>query len=431
MKLFDANDNILKTIQKNEIANRFAKVFSVDVLVKGSTILLLPVYLHLMTQEEVGTFNYIFAFIQTMTTVFIFGLSSAQSKLYHEYKETERGQLLFSTNLVLILFLVFVLFAIYVFGLDVRLINFIFEYPIPYHSYRLPILLALITSVGSYMLFNYLLTSEKIRRVQLYNLLRMFISNGFVIGILYFSKSDKILTRFITYFVCESLLWICFLIGYVEQFRFIVDWEKIKRILSICVPVFLLSLISTIMGFSDKFFIQRKTDMSIMAFYTTGVTIASVCSLIIMSFQNIWLPIFLKEKNVKENIRKTQKMTKIIAFTLILIAIFMIIGVKIALIFNIIPTVYNDIVKILPFLFLSQIILAVNVLWSNYFLYFEKMNLGAITGGFVYLICFSLNFILIPRFGITGAIVSLLLGNTILLIVVFTVVNRLYNENIK
>jgi len=431
MKLFDANDNILKTIQKNEIANRFAKVFSVDVLVKGSTILLLPVYLHLMTQEEVGTFNYIFAFIQTMTTVFIFGLSSAQSKLYHEYKETERGQLLFSTNLVLILFLVFVLFAIYVFGLDVRLINFIFEYPIPYHSYRLPILLALITSVGSYMLFNYLLTSEKIRRVQLYNLLRMFISNGFVIGILYFSKSDKILTRFITYFVCESLLWICFLIGYVEQFRFIVDWEKIKRILSICVPVFLLSLISTIMGFSDKFFIQRKTDMSIMAFYTTGVTIASVCSLIIMSFQNIWLPIFLKEKNVKENIRKTQKMTKIIAFTLILIAIFMIIGVKIALIFNIIPTVYNDIVKILPFLFLSQIILAVNALWSNYFLYFEKMKLGAITGGFVYFICFFLNFILIPRFGVNGAIVSLLLGNCILLFVVYTVINRLYKKVLK
>ena len=422
-------ENIFKTIQKNEIANRFVKVFSIDILVKGSTFLLLPVYLHLMTQEEVGTFNYVSVFIQTISIVLNFGLYPAQSKLYHEYNENERRKLLFSINLVLFSFLALLLLPVYALKLDSQLINFVFEHPIPYHLYRWPLLLALITSVGSYMLFNYLLTSEKIRRVQLYNLLRMFISNGFVIGILFFSKSDHILTRLITYYVCESLLWVCFLIGYVKQFRLTIDWEKIKRILSICIPVFLLSLVSTVLAFSDKFFVQQKTDMSVMAIYTTGITIASACSLIIMSFQNIWLPVFLKEKNLEINFRRTIKMTKIIVGSFTGIAVIMIIGVKIALMFNIIPISYNDVLKILPFLFIAQIISAVNTLYGNYFLYFGRMTLGSLVGGSVYVVSFFINFMLIPRYGVTGAVIALLINSAILLTTVYLVVKHLYRNH--
>jgi len=417
--------NIFELIRKNEIANRFVKVFSVDVFVKGATFLLLPVYLHLMTKEEVGTFNYMFAFIQTLSIVLNFGLYPAQSKLYHEYKGMKRRQLLFSINLLLVSFLVLFLLPIYAFGLDIRLINFIFEYPIPYHLYRWPLLLALITSVGSYILFNYLLTSEKIRQVQIYNLLRLFISNGFVIGILYFSEGDKVLSRLITYYSCELFLWLCFFIGYAKRFAVKIDFSQIKRILSICIPVSLLSLISTTMGFSDKFFVLQKTNMSVMAIYTTGITIASVCSLIIMSFQNIWLPVFLKEKNVEINFRRTIKMSKIIVGSFTGIAIIMIIGVKIALMLNIIPSSYNDVLKILPFLFVAQIIHSVNVLFGNYFLYFERMRLSVLVGSCIYAVSFFINFILIPRYGVNGAIMALLLNSTILLTTVYLIARNM------
>lgn len=416
---------------RNEIANRFAKVFSVDVLVKGSTFLLLPVYLHLMTQEEVGTFNYIFVFIQTISVLLIFGLYQAQSKLYHDYKGIEREQLLFSINLVLFAFLAVILLPIYVFGFDFQLMDFVFGNSINYELFRWPLLLAFITSVGSYLLFNYLLTSENIRKVQIYNLLKMIISNGIVIVILYVSKSDKVITRLIVYYLCEIMLWICFLFSYVKQFRFTFDWEKIKRILSICIPTFLLSLISTILGFSDKYFVRQKTDMSIMAVYTVGITISSVCYLVIMSFQNVWMPIFLKEKNVEENFRKTGKLVKIIIGSFIGIAVIMIIGVKIALMFNIIPTSYGEVLKILPFLFIAQIISSVNTLYGNYFLYFNRMTLGSLVGGSVYIVSFFINFWLIPRYGVTGAVIAILLNNIVLLTIVYSVVKHLYRNNIN
>jgi len=431
MKWSETIIDIFKTIQNNEIASRFTKVFSVDVLVKGSTFLLLPVYLHLMTQEDVGTFNYLFVFVQTLSILLSFGLNSAQSKLYHDYKGVERRQLLFSINLLLLAFFAIVLVPACAFGLDVRLINFVFEHPIPYPLYRFPLLLSLITTVGSNLLLNYLLTSEKIRKVQIYNLLRLFISNGFVIAILFFSKGDKVLIRLTTYYLCEALLWICFFVGYVKQFRFALDWAKTKKIFSICFPLFLLSLVSTVLSFSDKFFVQQKTDMSVMAVYTTGITIAAVCSLIIMSFQNIWLPIFLKEKNVEINFRRTNKMAKLIAVSFTGIAIFMIIGVKVALILDIIPSSYGDVLKILPFLFVSQIILAVNVLYGNYFLYFGRMTLGSLVGGSIYVVSFFLNFILIPRYGVSGAVGALSINSVLMLTTVYLVVNYLYRNQKK
>jgi O-antigen/teichoic acid export membrane protein len=422
-------NNVFQIIQTNEIASRFARVFSVDVLVKGATFLLLPVYLHLMTQDEVGTFNYFFSLVQTLTLLLTFGLSTPQSKLYHDYKGADRGQLLFSINIVLVVFLILILVPVYCFRLDFRLMDFLFEQPVPYHQYRWPLLLGIITSIMNYMLLNYLLTSENIKQVQRYNLLRLFISNGVVIAILYLSDGDKVLSRLMIYYTCEMALVVCFVFMYIKLFVPVFNGKLIKKILSFSLPVFLLAIISTVQGFSDKFFIQQKTDMSSLAIYTLGITIASVCSLVIMSFQNIWLPVFFKEKDVAINFRKTKKMVKLIVVAFILLAATMIAGIKVALEFNVIPTVYREVLNILPFLFLSQIILAVNTLLGNYFIYFERTILGMLTGGGIYVVCFVLNFLLIPRYGIPGAVVSLLCGNIILVTTVYLIVKRLYRKN--
>ena len=118
--------------------------------------------------------------------------------------------------------------------------------------------------------------------------------------------------------------------------------------------------------------------MSILAVYTIGATIAAICGLIIQSFQNIWLPIFFKEKDVVVNFRKTKKMTLLIITLFSIISIVLIAGTKLALIFNIIPKNYNNVLPILPFLFLSQIIVSVNAIFGNYFSYFGKVHLGAV-----------------------------------------------------
>jgi len=63
--------------------NKFTGVLSIDILVKASGFLLIPVYLRLMTQNEFGLYNYLLSIIQTFSLVLNLGLYIPQSKLYH------------------------------------------------------------------------------------------------------------------------------------------------------------------------------------------------------------------------------------------------------------------------------------------------------------------------------------------------------------
>ena len=65
----------------NVLVKNYAKVFSVDILVKLSSFILLPVYLKLMTQEAFGLYTYLLAIISSFSLVMNFGLYVAQSKL--------------------------------------------------------------------------------------------------------------------------------------------------------------------------------------------------------------------------------------------------------------------------------------------------------------------------------------------------------------
>src|ERR1700761_78023 len=97
--------NRLDAYTGNVLIKRLFAVLSVDILVKLSGMLLLPVYLRLMTQNEYGLYNYLISVILTFSLVLNFGLYIPVSKFYHDHSDTaDRGSLLF-TVLTLLVFL--------------------------------------------------------------------------------------------------------------------------------------------------------------------------------------------------------------------------------------------------------------------------------------------------------------------------------------
>ena len=122
----------------NVLVKNYAKVFSVDILVKLSSFILLPVYLKLMTQEAFGLYTYLLAIISSFSLVMNFGLYVAQSKLYQDFHdEGERGSLLYTINVMLLSFLSACLLITYFAGLDYRLVALLFINKIDYSSYFL------------------------------------------------------------------------------------------------------------------------------------------------------------------------------------------------------------------------------------------------------------------------------------------------------
>src|SRR5688500_5740098 len=92
----------IQKYKQSILLNRLFAVLGIDILVKLSGVILLPVYLRLMTQDEYGLYNYLLSIILTFSLVLNFGLYIPISKFYHDYKDDlQKGKLLFTTFILL------------------------------------------------------------------------------------------------------------------------------------------------------------------------------------------------------------------------------------------------------------------------------------------------------------------------------------------
>ncbi len=423
---------VIERYKKNILVKNYAKVFSVDILVKLSSFILLPVYLRLMTQEAYGLYTYLLAIISSFSLVMNFGLYVAQSKLYQDFQgEEERGSLLFTINVMLLSFLSVCLIATFFSGLDYHIISILFKNKIDYGSYRNSIFLAITVSVYSFMLFNYFLTSQSIKHVQLYNLLRLIFVNGIVISLLYFYKADSVMVRLkFTYLLELSFLFV-FMPFYIKAMSRKFNKVLAKKSLTLAMPVMLSAVLGLVLNFSDKFFLEKYGNFKDMAVYNLGFALAGIIPMMFMTFQNIWLPHFFKEKNLQANKEKTFGVIIKIAIFFSLLSLLIILALKLLLVFQIIDMKYGKVLYLLPILLVTQIASAVTPLYSNYTILFEKTYISLFIGVPLSVVSIAVNLWLIPKYGLYGAAFSSFLVNFSYFVSYFIIARYLINKKLS
>jgi len=420
---------ILERYKNNVLIKNYTQVFSVDVLVKLSNFILLPVYLKLMTQDAYGLYTYLFALISVLSLVMNFGLYIAQSKLFQDYQDEEtQGSLLYTINVLLVGFLGISLLLIYFLGLDYHLVALLFKNKIDYSSYRNSIFLAIGVSVYSFMLFNYFLTSQKIKYVQFYNFLRLLFINGIVITLLYLVKSDAVMIRLKYTYLLEFCFLCVFGPIYVRSMKRKFNKEFARKSLRLATPVMLSAVLGIVLNFSDKFFIEKYGNFKDLAVYNLGFTLAGIIPMMFMTFQNIWLPHFFKEKDLQRNKAKTFGVIIKIAAFFLLLAVGIIITFKLLLLFHIIDMKYDKVLSLLPILLMTQIFAAITPLYSNYIVFFEKTVIALFIGVPLAGASILLNLWLIPLYGLYGAAFSPFLINLSYLIAYYFIVTQLIKK---
>lgn len=421
---------IFDRYKHNVLVKNYAKVFSVDILVKLSSFILLPVYLRLMTQEAYGLYTYLLAIISSFALVMNFGLYVAQSKLYQDYhEEKERGSLLFTINVMLFAFISISLVLTYLTGLDFQIVAILFKNNIDYGSYRNSVFLAITVSVYSFMLFNYFLTSQNIKHVQLYNFLRLIFVNGIVISLLYLYKADSVMVRLKFTYLIEFSFLLVFGPVYIKAMTKKFNKELAKKSLTLALPVMLSAVLGLVLNFSDKFFLEKYGDFKDLAVYNLGFALAGIIPMMFMTFQNIWLPHFFKEKNLKANKEKTFAIIVKIAVFFFLLSLLILVTFKLLLVFQIIEIKYDKVLYLLPILLLTQIASAITPLFSNYTILFEKTYITLFIGVPLSVVSITVNLWLIPKYGLYGAAVSSFLINFSYLVSYYFIVSYLIKQN--
>jgi O-antigen/teichoic acid export membrane protein len=173
--------------------------------------------------------------------------------------------------------------------------------------------------------------------------------------------------------------------------------------LKLAIPVMMSAVFGIIINFSDKFFLEKYGSFKEMSYYYLAVSCAGVIPMIFASFQNAWLPLFLKEKDLLKNVAKTNKLIirLFVIFAVLSCSIQVFVWVILSL--GIIQSKYHETLYILPLLLISQVLSALTPLYTNYLVYFEKTHVVSFTGLFVCCISLGLSLLLIPRFGVYGA----------------------------
>jgi O-antigen/teichoic acid export membrane protein len=161
-------------------------------------------------------------------------------------------------------------------------------------------------------------------------------------------------------------------------------------------------------NYSDKYVLEKYGLETDLGQYYLAFSISNVIYMICVAIQNVWLPTFLKEKDLKKNIHQTKKLLIRLFFILLLISAFIFAGFYLVIQAGIISRSYSPAITILPILLLAQVLSGLLQLYANYFIYLEKTHWGLMISIFTSIVGLGVSYLLIPAWNILGASLAFL-----------------------
>jgi O-antigen/teichoic acid export membrane protein len=181
------------------------------------------------------------------------------------------------------------------------------------------------------------------------------------------------------------------------------------------------AIMATMVNFGDKFFVMKYAGVNDFADYSLAIMLATIILIVFQSFNFVWLPLFLKEKDMATLKRKTKRYTIFMFLALFGIGFIIFLVVWVALKFKIIPSTYSGgILLVLPILIFSQIFAALIGLYVNFMTYFEKTYIQVFVGGVISFIGYFLFDYLTSAYLGVGAALALLILNILSFIFYYT-----------
>ncbi len=405
----------------SEIKQRFIKLFSIDLLIKGSAFLLLPLYLNLMTQEEFGNYSYMFSIVGMLSFVFGMGQHATLNRFYHSY-EYSRELVIENLHLILLTSVVFFCFILLVFKVEFIFLFFKFEITniIYYSMIFLAILLAL-----NQIFMSFLYQSENIKMVQKKNIYDFLIINILALGFLYllpFPKDElRILAMIIGYLIVLSIFYRQLITK--KNLKFTNrSKEFYKRGFKNGLPMAVGSFSNFFIAFGDRFVIEKLLDASALGIFSFAMVIIGILMLVFNSFQNVWLPYLFKEKNLDISFKRVYK----------IISIFFIISILMGISFYVLIYIMTNYfieysyIKSLDFLWLlvlAAFFQIAGMISAGFYQIFEKNHISVPVNIVAGILNILMNYYFIDIYGLIGAAISTVLISFILFIIHFSIVH--------
>ncbi len=405
-----------------------ASIYSLsEMLVKSSGLFLIPLYTRILTPTEYGIVGYLNVFIQIAVVLIGFGFTGAQTRFYYENNKDKLvlGRFLFTINLIPLFFL-FLMIIISVFA-------YIFNWnfvggKIPYFPYILCAMLISLFRVYSNNSINFYKTKQKFATASFLRLIQFALVTAFSI---YFvvKLSMGALGNIYGIFLGSLVFFILAFIGYSKSFVFKPSFSAFKYAIFFGAPMVVHLLASTLHNSIDRIILEKYVGFDKIGIFSLGYTVGNAFNMLIISFNQAYQPSFYQlmssSKSFKEKEMKIISIFKIWLSILTLIAVFAIfLGGPILKYLS--GEKFKEIADILPWFIISVFFGSFYYFFSSALFYYKKTKLIPLVTISSVIVNIILNILLIPYWGLKGALFSTIISHIFMSIFVLFLGNRYF-----
>jgi len=410
------------SIQRKSLIKNLVSIVSIDVLIKASGILLLPIYLKLMTQEEFGLYSYGIGLSAFLASVGAMGLYGAINRYFYDKNYSKKEVV---STLLILLIVSIILFMIF-FSMTIPIwSSSVFSGNVD-NTIIILVVFSALHGVLIQFVMGFFYINKSYKEIQIFNLTRLILVNSVALGVMYFFSQNAVTERLSGLIVSELLVCILFL-RYLGKYFSSENFNKklAKQSLIFGYPLALNAILGFIYSFADKYFIQSNFDFTSVGEYVFIFTFASMFTILFSAIQNFWLPYFFNPEN---KYFLSQKLIQLVSLLFILVVIYyfaILFLLKFLFYLNIFDVAYEVGVSYLWLLVFAQFFSSVSSLLNNYYSLYNKNLYGLYVSLVMSIVSIVAMHFLINEYQVYGAAVAVLINSIISLMLTFVFVRYL------
>lgn len=386
---------------------------------------LLPLITKFISTEDYGIYNLILLTSTIFTLFFSLGTISSLTRYYHvSEKQSYKDSIISNLFLISICSLSILNLITWLFSDFISYLIFN-HYDMSFEIFLMNLSLSL--GIIQNLLLNILRFDNKAFKFSTITLSGVFIN--FTISLFLLIKFNLGFSALIYGLLCSNfILFLHLFISHYKRFSFRkIDLGKVKYLFDFGVKSAISGLLFYIMDWGDKYMIDKLLDLKNVGIYSLGYRLGLIINIIIITpFSLVWSNIRMQINKLKSYNSVTSlifRVINLVSFTLI--SIFVFFSQEILGLF--IDESYAESFSFVPIIMLSFFVYGlVNIL--DYGLFIEKkMNHFIFFSCFAIVVNFTLNYLLIPNYGIFSAAFTTLVTYLIYTVLTFKFSRKFYD----
>ncbi len=393
-----------------------------DAVTRVAALILLPIYTRFLTPDDYGKFAIATLFATVVALILDFGQRTAFFRFYFDTDNRDERRRLTGTVLLFLLIAAAVILLPLVAFFD-RIAQ-----PLVKDLTLVPLikitLISTFFDVGSAIPFAIFRAKQYAAKYAALSAARFFISvalNIIAIVVLHWGVVGLIYANLLT----SALFFLICMVLTTRDIEWTIELNLLKRLLRFGLPLIPAGLAYWALNLSDRFFLQKYTDLTQVGLYSVSYSIAAILHMIMGWFNTAYAP-YCYSIAKDSDARSVYARVMVYAITLL-----MLVGLGLSIfareaLMLLTPPAYHSAASIVPLIVLAYIFYEVYYLFSFGFDITRKTGYAPFMIGAGAVVNLVLNVILIPRFGMYGAAIATVLSYMLLPIIEYPIVRRLY-----